>query len=104
VSKREQAIRLLAGAAREFEESSHLVLIDSATLAPEEAGRATNLMSLAATGPTDTAADLPAIAQLYQAINIKLDKTGGLTEALRLKSDYAEARTQLNSLMARPQR
>jgi len=34
VSKREQAITLLSEAAKEFEESSHLVLIDSATLAP----------------------------------------------------------------------
>ncbi len=32
-----------------------------------------------------TAADLPAIAARYQAINIKLDKTGGLTTALDLK-------------------
>jgi L-alanine-DL-glutamate epimerase-like enolase superfamily enzyme len=31
-----------------------------------------------------TAADLPEIAARYQAINIKLDKTGGLTEALHL--------------------
>lgn len=32
-----------------------------------------------------TADDLDAIAPLYQAINIKLDKAGGLTAALRLK-------------------
>ncbi len=31
-----------------------------------------------------TAADLPRIAMLYQAINIKLDKAGGLTAALSL--------------------
>jgi len=31
-----------------------------------------------------TSADLPRIANLYQAINIKLDKTGGLTAALEL--------------------
>jgi hypothetical protein len=78
VSKREQAIRLLAGAAREFEESSHLVLIDSATLAAEEAGRATNLMSLAATGPTDTAADLPAM--LRAALNWLMDNRAGAAE------------------------
>ena len=30
------------------------------------------------------AADLPSLANRYQAINIKLDKTGGLTEAWRL--------------------
>lgn len=31
-----------------------------------------------------TSDDLPRLAGLYQAINIKLDKTGGLTEALQL--------------------
>jgi L-alanine-DL-glutamate epimerase-like enolase superfamily enzyme len=31
-----------------------------------------------------TTADLDRVAQRYQVINIKLDKTGGLTEALQL--------------------
>lgn len=31
-----------------------------------------------------TAADLPRLVPLYQGVNIKLDKTGGLTEALAL--------------------
>jgi L-Ala-D/L-Glu epimerase len=31
-----------------------------------------------------TTADLPRLAGLYEVINLKLDKTGGLTEALRL--------------------
>ncbi|MEM8616546.1 MAG: N-acetyl-D-Glu racemase DgcA [Pseudomonadota bacterium] len=31
-----------------------------------------------------TRADLPALAKLYDAVNIKLDKTGGLTEALAM--------------------
>src|SRR4051794_15383944 len=31
-----------------------------------------------------TTADLPRLRNLYQAVNVKLDKTGGLTEALRL--------------------
>ncbi len=31
-----------------------------------------------------TTADLPSLANRYQAVNIKLDKTGGLTEAWRL--------------------
>jgi len=34
-----------------------------------------------------TRADLPRIAPLYDGINIKLDKTGGLTEALALARD-----------------
>jgi len=33
-----------------------------------------------------TSSDLLRIADLYQMINIKLDKTGGLTEAMRLKA------------------
>jgi len=36
-----------------------------------------------------TTADLPRLKNRYEAINIKLDKTGGLTEALRL---YQRAR------------
>jgi L-alanine-DL-glutamate epimerase-like enolase superfamily enzyme len=34
-----------------------------------------------------TAADLPALSGRYDAVNIKLDKTGGLTEALALAAD-----------------
>jgi hypothetical protein len=78
VSKREQGIRLLSQAAREFEESSHLVLIDSATLMPEESGRATNLMQLPATAPTDTAADLPSM--LRAAFNWLIENRAGAAE------------------------
>jgi len=39
-SKREQALRLLAQGAGKFEQSSRLVLIDSATLAPQEIAQA----------------------------------------------------------------
>ena len=77
-SKREMGLGLLAEAAREFEETSHLVLIDSATLAPEESGRATNLMRLPATGPTDTAADLPAM--LRAAFNWLIENRAGTAE------------------------
>lgn len=38
-----------------------------------------------------TVDDLPGIAGLYDAINIKLDKTGGLTEALRLRDAARQA-------------
>ena len=37
-----------------------------------------------------TATSLPALAGLYDVVNIKLDKTGGLTEALALR-DAARA-------------
>lgn len=36
-----------------------------------------------------TSADIPALAPYYQAVNIKLDKAGGLTEAIRI-ADAAE--------------
>lgn len=38
-----------------------------------------------------TRADLPALAGKYDLVNIKLDKTGGLTEALALKKDAKAA-------------
>jgi len=78
VSKREQGIQLLSQAAREFEETSHLVLIDSATLAPEEAGRATNLMRLSVAGPSDTTADLPAM--LRSAFNWLIENRSASAE------------------------
>jgi L-alanine-DL-glutamate epimerase-like enolase superfamily enzyme len=37
-----------------------------------------------------TTADLPRLARRYEAINVKLDKTGGLTEALRLTASARE--------------
>ena len=60
-AKREQALQLLAQAARPFEETSHLILIDSATRAPQEFAKAASLAQLSVTRPTDTAADLPAM-------------------------------------------
>jgi len=60
-TKREQAIKLLAQAARQYEETSHLILIDSATRAPQEIAKAGSLSELSLTRPTDTAADLPAM-------------------------------------------
>jgi L-alanine-DL-glutamate epimerase-like enolase superfamily enzyme len=38
-----------------------------------------------------TRADLPRLAGLYDAVNIKLDKAGGLTEALVLAADARAA-------------
>jgi hypothetical protein len=77
-SKREQAVRLLAEAARSFEQSSHLVLIDSATLAPQEIAQGASLGPLSVTGPTDTAADLPAM--LRAAFNWLVENHAGTAE------------------------
>ncbi len=52
-------------------------------------GAARRGITICADESLHTSADLPRIAALYQAINIKLDKTGGLTSALGL---FQEAR------------
>ena len=44
------------------------------------------LVPLCADESVHTAADLPRLARLYDAVNIKLDKTGGLTEALAMSA------------------
>src|SRR5271157_5742574 len=62
-TKRQQAIELLAQAAKAFEETSHLVLIDSATRVPQEIARAATLNQLSLTQATDTAADIPALVR-----------------------------------------
>jgi L-Ala-D/L-Glu epimerase len=46
---------------------------------------------LAADESCQTSADVPALKGKYQVASIKLDKTGGLTEALRLKAAAEEA-------------
>ena len=77
-SKREQALRLLAQGAGKFEQSSRLVLIDSATLAPQEIAQAASLQQLSLTQPTDTAADLPAM--LRAAFNWLVENRAGAAE------------------------
>jgi L-alanine-DL-glutamate epimerase-like enolase superfamily enzyme len=47
-------------------------------------------MLLCADESLHTAAELDTVAERYQAINIKLDKTGGLTEALLLREKARE--------------
>lgn len=44
------------------------------------------LVPLCADESVHTSADLEQVARRYQVVNIKLDKTGGLTEALRLRA------------------
>lgn len=78
ISKREQALRLLAQAAKPFERKSHLVLIDSATRVPQEMAQADVLPTLSAAGPSDTAADIPAM--LRAAFDWLLDNRAGAAE------------------------
>lgn len=84
VTKREQAVKLLAEAAREFQDKSHLVLLDSATRIPQQLASAKSLLEPTLTGPTDTAADLPTLLQL--AHNWLIENRAGAAE-LWLASD-----------------
>ncbi|MBI5803012.1 MAG: BatA domain-containing protein [Verrucomicrobia bacterium] len=84
VTKREQAVKLLAEAAREFQDKSHLVLLDSATRIPQQLAKAKSLLEPTLTGPTDTAADLPTLLQL--AHNWLVENRAGAAE-LWLASD-----------------
>jgi hypothetical protein len=77
-TKRQQALELLAQSARQYSETSHLVLIDSASMVPQEIARATNLTELSVTGPSDTAADIPAM--LHVAFNWLIENRSGAAE------------------------
>jgi hypothetical protein len=90
-TRREQALQALTDAARPFEESSHLVLIDSATRAPQEIGRAANLSNSPLSTPTDTAADIPGL--IGTALNWLLENRAGTAE-LWLASDLQRSNWQ----------
>lgn len=77
-TKREQALKLISEAAKQFEGASRFVLIDSATRSPQEIINATTLPELSITAPTDTAADLPAMLQ--SAFNYLIENRAGSAE------------------------
>ncbi|MDE2642508.1 MAG: BatA domain-containing protein [Verrucomicrobiota bacterium] len=77
-SRREYALRMLADAAGEFEHSSHLVLLDSATRQTSELPSAASLLEWPDTKPTDTAADLPAMLQ--SALGWLIENKAGTAE------------------------
>jgi hypothetical protein len=91
MSKREQAIQSLAQAAKTFEETSHLILIDSASRLPQEIAHAASLKELPATTPTDTAADIPGM--LAAALTWIVENRAGSTE-LWLASDLQRSNWQ----------
>lgn len=78
MTRRQQALKLLSEAGKEFEESSHLILIDSALRAPQEIKQAASLTDSPLTGPTDTAADMPALFQ--SAVNWLIENKAGTAE------------------------
>ena len=63
ITRREQALKLLAESAGQFAETSHFVLLDSATRQPAQLATAGALLEEALTGATDTGADLPGLLQ-----------------------------------------
>jgi hypothetical protein len=77
-TKREQALKLLAGAARQFEDSSHLILIENALREPQQIAGADALGRLSTTGPSDAAADIPAMLQT--AFQWLVDNQAGASE------------------------
>jgi len=78
LTRREQALNMIAEAAEKFSETSHLVLLDSATRQAQQIASASALKEASLTGPTDTAADLPALLQI--AHKWLLDNQAGATE------------------------
>ncbi len=62
-SKREEALKSMSLAAEGFEETSHLILIDSSTRTPQRLNTAASLIDHPLTVPTDAAADIPAMLQ-----------------------------------------
>ncbi len=91
VTAREQALKLIAQAAREFEESSHLVLIENALRAPQEIAKAESLAQIALTAPTDTAADIPALFQT--AVHWLIENRAGTAE-IWIASDLQKSNWQ----------
>ena len=77
-TKREQALTLIAQAAKQYEGASRFALIDSATRVPQEIVNAALLPELSLTAPTDTAADLPAMLQ--SALNYLIENRVGSAE------------------------
>lgn len=77
-TKREQGLKLLANAARQFEESSHLILIENALREPQQIAGADALGRLSTTGPSDAAADIPAMLQT--AFQWLVDNQAGASE------------------------
>ena len=78
LSRREELLHLMIESARDFEERSHLVLIDSATRQPQSLARLDGLLDHPLTRGTDTAADIPAMLQ--SALSWLLENRSGNVE------------------------
>lgn len=78
VTQRQRALQALVEAARPFEETSHLILIDSASRAPQEVAKAATLRDSSLTKATDTAADIPGL--MAAAVNWLVENRAGTAE------------------------
>ena len=78
VSKREKVLRLMAESAQKFEETSHLILVDSALRQPQALLKAESLLDHPLTKATDAAADIPAMLQ--SALSWLLENQAGNVE------------------------
>lgn len=63
ITRRQHALNVIKETADKFAETSHLVLLDSATRQAQQIADASALLEDSLTGPTDTAADLPGLLQ-----------------------------------------
>jgi len=94
VIKRTQALARFAEALREFEGSSRVVLIDNALRTPQEVTSVSLQTGSSLTGPTDTAADIPAL--LEAALEYVTANQSGKTE-IWLASDLQASNWQPGS-------
>lgn len=93
VTKREQAIKLISEAARQYEGASHFVLIDSALRLSQEILNPARLADFPNAAATDTAADIPAMFQA--AFNYLVENRVGSAE-LWIASDLQRSNWQVD--------
>lgn len=92
-TKREQAIKLISEAARQYEGASHFILIDSALRLPQEILNPARLADFPNAAATDTAADIPAMFQA--AFNYLVENRVGSAE-LWIASDLQRSNWQVD--------
>ena len=93
LTKREQAVKLISEAAKQYEGASHFVLIDSALRTPQEVINPARLVDFPNTTATETAADIPAMLQ--SAFNYLVENRVGSAE-LWIASDLQRSNWQID--------
>ncbi len=93
LTKREQALKLISEAAKQYEGASHFILIDSALRTPQEIINPARLNDFPTTSATDTTADVPAMLQ--SAFNYLVENRVGSAE-LWIASDLQRSNWQID--------